>query len=538
MKDFEKKGWEWKDIQTPSGNLKREGSVVLKLLIPFMVAGLFYLWGKLLLAIIVAIIALAFLLFSFVAPSILDLILTVFEALGRRLGKLVSFVSITIFYGIIFIPSGFLNRLLNLDSLEFKWLPVSRTYWVSIPQIDSVRFFSKPFLSEIQQSDKNRGSVKLFRFSRAIYQIGLSILLLNFVLGFSYHALKNKVDDSNINLRVYADEEWTAEYFREFRESYHTSYQPYIGWLRDDYSGQYINIKNGVRNTYQPHTISDKPLHLYIFGGSTTWGTGARDNYTIPSYISKIAEKNRIPLEVNNLGESGFVNWQNVLRLVELCADGKVPDLVIFYEGANDVFAKLQTPDRNRVHQNIAEWEKRYYQRKQAKIKNIVMAYKEHSLFHMIGDKLSKMRHKSHSSKINEELVKKLAQDTVSTYAENSKLVKNLADAYGFKVWFFWQPVLYTRDKPTVFEHGSAYQTRLGENLAEVYRAATKEIRMKDFAIDLSEIFHNRRETIYIDWAHVSELGNNIIAERMYAQLQPILQKIVELNNSGQKSIK
>ena len=67
--------------------------------------------------------------------------------------------------------------------------------------------------------------------------------------------------------------------------------------------------------------------------------------------------------------------------------------------------------------------------------------------------------------------------------------------------------------------------------MADVYSAASEEIRTQGFAIDLSKAFDEQRQTLYIDWAHVSEQGNEIIANKLYHHIEPALQA---LNRSEQ----
>ncbi|MGB1287006.1 MAG: hypothetical protein ACPG7F_10770, partial [Aggregatilineales bacterium] len=58
---------------------------------------------------------------------------------------------------------------------------------------------------------------------------------------------------------------------------------PYVYWRMDEYDGKYINISpEGIR--YTPDYSADNPAAqtIYFFGGSTMWGEGARDAYTIP----------------------------------------------------------------------------------------------------------------------------------------------------------------------------------------------------------------------------------------------------------------
>ena len=70
---------------------------------------------------------------------------------------------------------------------------------------------------------------------------------------------------------------------------------------------------------------------------------GAPDWGTIPAYLQTLLEqKIETPLCIVNYGEWGYVVTQNMILLTLELRDGNVPDLVIFYDGINDVFATYQ----------------------------------------------------------------------------------------------------------------------------------------------------------------------------------------------------
>jgi hypothetical protein len=123
------------------------------------------------------------------------------------------------------------------------------------------------------------------------------------------------------------------------------------------------------------------------------------------------------------------------------------------------------------------------------------------------------------------ERVQRLGHEVVDNYEQQAAFVRKLAEVYGFKVWFFWQPIVYTRKQPTALER--TFSTEYGSLMPEVYRAATTDIRGRNFAIDLSTSFDNESTSIYIDWAHVSERGNEIVAQQMYSAIRPMLPALV-----------
>ena len=65
------------------------------------------------------------------------------------------------------------------------------------------------------------------------------------------------------------------------------------------------------------------------------WGTGSRDGETIPSLYA--ARTGRI---VRNFGESAYTAHQDLEMLMWLLQDGERPNVVVFYDGVNDVWHK------------------------------------------------------------------------------------------------------------------------------------------------------------------------------------------------------
>lgn len=55
-----------------------------------------------------------------------------------------------------------------------------------------------------------------------------------------------------------------------------------------------------------------------------------------------------------NYGENAYVSTQGLIHLILLLESGDVPDMVIFYDGVNDILAASQSwmPI---VHQNLSE---------------------------------------------------------------------------------------------------------------------------------------------------------------------------------------
>src|SRR5262249_15833005 len=114
-----------------------------------------------------------------------------------------------------------------------------------------------------------------------------------------------------------------------------------------------------------------------------------------------------------------------------------------------------------------------------------------------------------------------LAHAVVETYLNNIKLVQTLSQSYGFASLFYWHPVIYTNRHPTEYERQSLELDVNYPGLKEFY-LDTYDILLRRSAglnnniafNDISSIFSDIREPIFVDFNHTGEKGNRLIAKR------------------------
>ena len=119
-----------------------------------------------------------------------------------------------------------------------------------------------------------------------------------------------------------------------------------------------------------------------------------------------------------------------------------------------------------------------------------------------------------------------LSQDIAKTYLGYVKISKSLEDNYNFKVFNFLQPVIYSKENLTEAEQGYFRDQQYYENLYDLsYEAVRKDsLMIKDSTfIDISDVFDTEEKTIYVDFCHTGELGNQLVAARIFEYLKPVL---------------
>ncbi len=329
---------------------------------------------------------------------------------------------------------------------------------------------------------------------------------------------------------------WAEDYFIEFLASGDSRWEPYVYWRRKPFTGKYININNeGIRYTWngsEPHDgTAINGMNIYMFGGSTLWGTGARDEFTVPSYLSKLLFQAGCNVTVTNFGESGYVNTQEVIVLLRLLQEGSKPDIVVFYDGVNDAYSTYQSGaagfpqnEGNREEDfNLTRDSKRAGDLSRIVLSNFV---KRLSLYRLASSVVGRMQGLSAQRANAARDDDKLASDTEQVYAANMEIVEQLGQHWGFIPIFYWQPVIYSKDRLTPYEQGQATASKDIESvLRSAYghvRSSAALARRSDFH-NLDDVLNGYDKPFYIDFAHLTEYGNKVVAERMFDDIVKVL---------------
>ena len=105
-----------------------------------------------------------------------------------------------------------------------------------------------------------------------------------------------------------------------------------------------IKSKNGpwVRNTINFSGQSNEN-NIWFFGGSTMYDGVLSDKDTIPSLVSEKLNFNNKKFYVENFGIGGLDLHYEVNNFFNLLRFSKnKPEIVVFYDGYNDIFNKLK----------------------------------------------------------------------------------------------------------------------------------------------------------------------------------------------------
>lgn len=359
--------------------------------------------------------------------------------------------------------------------------------------------------------------------SYGIVAVGVTVILLVATEGLSRFALRAS---GWVNRHVqpppsqYAGKPWVDALQRETAAAERYQYHPYVIWRRAPYEGQQLVIdSNGLRRTL--HTAcGEGALNIFMFGGSALWGSGSPDWGTIPSQVAKVLEDNSgRPACVRNYGESAWVSTQEVLQLILALKDGERPDLVLFYDGWNDITSRYQTgvPD---AHANLYDIKEQFERSPARRLGGSSGTMK---LVDRISTALKFRKPYLERYRLQEEPLDVVPASIRDRYLRNVEIVDALADRYGFRYAFFWQPMILAEEKALTDEEQrivtiSSVHPDLTRMTQETYRLMKDTQRPNLFYV--GDVFREEPNTVYLDWVHVDPEANGMIARRMVELLQ------------------
>jgi lysophospholipase L1-like esterase len=337
---------------------------------------------------------------------------------------------------------------------------------------------------------------------------------------------------------------WAPAYFRAMHDV-HMRWYPYVYWKTAPMRSPYLNIdRHSNRITWnQPPRDNGRPLlRVFCFGGSTTWGAGARDDYTIPSLLAKhLAGHADYDVEVDNFGQMGWVTSQELIYLYELLRRGQRPDLVIFYDGVNDTFIGYQNGIAGLTQSEFLRSEEFGIMASSSGRKKLYAAAIRTLLMNTgFFDLIKLVKHQDtgdieRTETMPQAMIDYLAppsdfegtdaveQDVVNIYRFNQQMVETMGARFGFRGLFYWQPVIYSKSPLTPLERNFVGSRAREKFFAGTYKRIAS-VAPGDGINDISGILDNDSgQTYFIDAWHITEAGNDIVARRMASDAEPLL---------------
>jgi lysophospholipase L1-like esterase len=315
---------------------------------------------------------------------------------------------------------------------------------------------------------------------------------------------------------AYADAPWEA--MLRLSSGGFLRYDPAGGHRIADVRSPYVNVSDGERRTRSTALTGADPIEVWFLGGSAAFGSGQRDEHTIPSELVRAAEEDGVALRVRNLAVPATSNWQEAMRFAYLAEWREPPDLVVFYDGFNDAFGQLVL----NVNGGGASDE-------------VITAYQGEFDEALLGEgtqipaELAPLEILPEPAEPPVEDPALLADAIVRRYARGLDTIRTLADEHDLPVEVFWQPTLVTKPAPSDAEQAVLQAQGLAGVSLDLARQVYDLLddRLPDLGVeDLGDVLDGVEEPVYLDVVHTNEDGARIVAEALYERLEPRLRAL------------
>ncbi|MCB1041116.1 MAG: hypothetical protein KDA94_16520, partial [Acidimicrobiales bacterium] len=267
-----------------------------------------------------------------------------------------------------------------------------------------------------------------------------------------------------------------------------------LGWVLPQSSpGKLVAVEHGHRRTL---ANGDAGPVVWIFGGSAAWGSGQRDGHTIAAELSRLAAASRRPIRVVNFGVFAYTAAQEAAAFERATNEHDPPNLVIFYDGYNDVEVSMV-----------------------GQLEGLPAGSEAVAPLTVLRGSRVLHREEGQPATTTDGRV----AGVIAAYARAMSAARSTAQAHGVEVVQVWQPNAFTRDL-TAMERQDLEDRGYSADIVSAHAELHAKIRaaLPAEVIDLSDALDDA-PTVYLDPVHTSERGAAIVAAALYRQINSTL---------------
>ena len=227
--------------------------------------------------------------------------------------------------------------------------------------------------------------------------------------------------------------------------------------------------------------------------------------------LDSCSPSENIPAHVESYAQTGYVSWQDLLLFQAQLALDNAPDLAVFYQGFNDVYAAyLQGGAGLTLRENL-------------RVNDV-------ELGRLLRSGQPVLR--PFDADISEYDWSLVTSGTAAPGAiaerwlANRRLTRAAAAEHGVGVLFVWQPSLFAKVARTEIEQRILDDVERQEpGFIDLYREVVRIVRQgqadddNDDTVFLTDVFGDVSEGVFFDRVHITEIGNRKVSESLVAPI-------------------
>ena len=288
-----------------------------------------------------------------------------------------------------------------------------------------------------------------------------------------------------------------------------------------------VNINNeGFRGSDINKEKDENTFRIFVLGGSITYGMFATsDETTYSGYLQKKFNEldQDYKIEVINAGVNAYDSSDVIYQIKTKLLDYK-PDLLIIITG-NDI---------SRISKEINDDIPFYYSISN-EFSKLKLYYKTPEFFEFIKRVVLKNTYGDQGIP-GESVTHESIEDNVKLWNKKWENACQFSQEKDMEVIIAIPPVLGAGEKILSKWELQSLQKLRHSSIAPSYHLIKNSLENLDqhcsYTVDLTNAFDHEKNTIYLDNQHVGDMGNSIIAEKLFEFSLPIIDKRNSLNKN------
>ncbi|MGH0030256.1 MAG: SGNH/GDSL hydrolase family protein [Myxococcota bacterium] len=268
---------------------------------------------------------------------------------------------------------------------------------------------------------------------------------------------------------------------------------------------------------------------VIVLGGSTAFGKAASsDSRTFAARLEYRLQRRRAT-EVWSAGVIGYDSNQEAILLRSRLLDYR-PDLLIFFDGWNDFYNSGRTPDgRQLEHPHFLEVEEALVEAERP-WRNLLW---QSAFVRGLERKWPAWRRSLGWDEPEEREfgIYRHSPEAVARYAKNLERMIRLARAYGVDSLVAPQPEIFDRAEPSEFEQYKRDQLEADGYAAYAqahwldYVGAARRVAEAEGVpfVEVQDLFDEAEGDVFTDLVHLTDLGQEIVAEALHEPVARVL---------------
>ena len=295
----------------------------------------------------------------------------------------------------------------------------------------------------------------------------------------------------------------------------------------------------GFVNNGNNRDIGNEEYLIFVVGGSTVEGRGASSNAaTIAAYLEKILnqQKHKTRFRVINAAVCGYMSYQELSFIEGKIRQNFKPQMIIALDGRNDAF----------YASSFKEWRPNwmpYYDQLTVDVnKNmepgLAILLDLARRYSILASAFKKIHQKLFDTNKNNFTQETFPSDerietAVKAYIVNHVVAHERLRQYDIKYYLFLQPTLsgslkrkispieakYVKEYASQYKNSEIYYY----GIDKFYKTVGENAEKLDYFYNISTLFMDIDDTVYVDNCHYSDVGNYMIAQSIAQKILPNL---------------